>query len=326
MTEIARLAHVAPSTVSRSLRDDPAIPLVRRTEIKRIAKELGYQPNPLVSTLMAQVHRGRRADDPDHIAWIDLWPPGTSTPAVFMSEILGGARQRARALGYDLEVHKAGELSLSADRVRQILLSRSQWGFIIPPVPEHAMNFPLLMTDLAGVTIGTSLVSPALHRVTTNHFLSAQLAWDALHAKGFKRIGLALSPRMNSRLNGQWLGGYLAEPWRLGVEAPIPPLLVSASDESKFFAWFRDHQPDAILLAEPLISAWAERCEANGSRPAIAWLALESKQSNVWGLDYRAEHIGAAAVDMVVAQIHRNERGSPAHPHTLLLDAVWTER
>src|SRR5688572_24715391 len=105
MSEIARLAQVAPSTVSRALRDDPAIPLTRRVEIKRLAEELGYHPNPLVSTLMAQVHSGRRVDEPGHIAWIDLWPQGVSTPAVFMHQILSGAEKRAHALGYKLEIH-----------------------------------------------------------------------------------------------------------------------------------------------------------------------------------------------------------------------------
>src|SRR5688572_2719992 len=104
MSEIARLAQVAPSTVSRALRDDPAIPLTRRTEIKRLAEQLGYHPNPLVSTLMAQVHKGRRMDEPGHIAWIDLWPEGVSTPAVFMLQILTGAKKRAEALGYQLEI------------------------------------------------------------------------------------------------------------------------------------------------------------------------------------------------------------------------------
>ena len=326
MSEIARRAHVAPSTVSRALRDDPAIPVARRIEIKRLAEELGYHPNPLVSTLMAQVHSGRRVGDPDRIAWIDLWPRGVSTPAVFMSQLLSGARWRAVALGYEIEVHKAGDQALTPERLRQILLSRSQWGFIIPPVPQHAMHFPLVMTELAGVTIGTSLAGPPLHRVTTNHFLSAQLGWDTLHDKGFKRIGLALSPRMNARLNGQWLGGYVAAPLRRGGEFPLPPLLVNESDGTKFERWMKEHQPDALLLAESFIATWAQSADVSGTSPALAWLALEPEQTNVWGLDYRAENIGSAAVDMVVGQIHRNERGSPAHPHTLLLDSVWTER
>ena len=326
MSEIARRARVAPSTVSRALRDDPAIPLTRRIEIKRLAEELGYHPNPLVSTLMAQVHSGRRVDEPGHIAWIDLWPEGVSTPAVFMSQILAGAQRRAHALGYQLELHRAGSIPLNPDRLRQILMARSQWGFIIPPVPEQAMHFPLMMAQLSGVTIGTSLAEPALNRVTANHFQSAQLGWDTLHAKGFKRIGLALSPRMNARLNGQWLGGFVAGAARLGLQSLVPPLLVTESEGRKFDAWFREYRPDALLVAEPFVAMLAETERGTGARPALAWLALEPGAKNVWGLEYPAEAIGGAAVDMVVGQIHRNERGIPTSPHTLTLDSVWTER
>lgn len=34
-------------------------------------------------------------------------------------------------------------------------------------------------------------------------------------------------------------------------------------------------------------------------------------------------HVARVAVEMVVAQIHRNERGSPVIPQTVLIDAVW---
>jgi hypothetical protein len=41
------------------------------------------------------------------------------------------------------------------------------------------------------------------------------------------------------------------------------------------------------------------------------------------GLDYRPDQLGRVAVEWVVAQIHRNERGSPPIPQTVLIDAVW---
>ena len=43
------------------------------------------------------------------------------------------------------------------------------------------------------------------------------------------------------------------------------------------------------------------------------------------GLDYRPQQLGRVAVEMVVAQIHRNERGHPDIPQTVLIDAVWSE-
>ena len=58
MAEIAQRLGVAPSTVSRALRDDPRISAAVREQVRGIAGELGYRPNPLVSALMA--HRRRK--------------------------------------------------------------------------------------------------------------------------------------------------------------------------------------------------------------------------------------------------------------------------
>lgn len=35
--------------------------------------------------------------------------------------------------------------------------------------------------------------------------------------------------------------------------------------------------------------------------------------------------MGRVAVEMVVAQIHRNERGIPSDPYEILIDSVWVE-
>jgi LacI family transcriptional regulator len=327
MADIARAAGVSRSTVSRALRDDATIPFERCSQIKRVAEQLGYRPNPLVSTLMAQLHRQRRSGDPDRIAWIDLWPPNDPPPAVsMMKPLLVGAMARANQLGYHIEVHRAGLEPLQPSRLRQILLARSQWGFIIPPVPRPAKHFALEMQGLAGVTIGTSLLEPVMHRVTTNHFQTAQQAWQQLHRKGFRRIGLVLSESINARIDGRWLGGYVAAQVAHSVADALPPLCVQESGFGRFEQWVHEWQPDAILVAEQAIAEWITTIGAHdGPRPAVAWLVLEHGATNAWGMDYQAEKIGAAAVDMVVAQIQRNERGSPSQPHTLLLDSVWAE-
>jgi hypothetical protein len=43
------------------------------------------------------------------------------------------------------------------------------------------------------------------------------------------------------------------------------------------------------------------------------------------GLDLRPELQGTAAINSVVAQIHRNERGLPADPHTVMLSGRWVD-
>ena len=327
MRHVASTAGVAVSTVSKALRNDPSIPEKRCQAIQAVAERLGYRPNPLVATLMSQMHHHRRRSDPQNIAWIDLWPPGKDSVAAMSAEpILRGARERAQELGYGIEVYSAGAEGMSPERLHRTLTARGQWGLIIPPVPESAMKFPLDLRGLTGVTIGTSLHEPVMHRVSPNHFQGCVLAFERLRAKGFRRIGLVLTPAMNERVEGKWLGAFLACQQRLTGNECVSPLLMDHRDNAAFARWVRREEPDAMLLAEIFSGMPANQAERKRqSRPFIAWLIQQPAFHGFGGLDLRPEQLGRVAVEIVVAQIHRNERGSPAIPHTILIDAAWVD-
>ena len=327
MASVARSAGVATSTVSKALREDPTIPPGRRAEIQRIAKQLGYRPNPMVAALMARLHSRRRRNDPHHIAWIDLWPDDQEAARTTDFKLmLRGARLRATELGYQIEVHHVARNGTSAARLHGILTSRSQWGLIIPPVPKNAMTYPLDLEGLTGVTIGTSLHQPVMHRVASNLFQGSLLACRKLRERGFRRLGMALSPAMNERVEEKWLGAFLAEQVFWPAAERIPPLLADEAAAAAFTHWRKQYKPDVILLAEPYVEKWITAGGSGGKPPAIVWLRrIESMPKNIFAIDTRPDKMGAAAVELVVGQIHRNERGSPHIPHTLLLDGVWSE-
>ncbi len=329
MRHVALAAGVAVSTVSKALRNDPSIPEQRCRAIQAVAGRLGYRPNPLVATLMSQMHHHRRRSDPHNIAWIDLWPAGKASLVAMSAEpILSGARARAQELGYGIEVYPAGKDGMSPERLHRTLTARGQWGLIIPPVPESAMKFPLDLRGLTGVTIGTSLHEPVMHRVSPNHFQGCGLAFERLRAKGFRRIGLVLTPAMNERVEGKWLGAFLTCQRSLPKGEHVSPLLADRADQQAIARWLRRETPDALLAAETFSWTGADRKLGKSSaRPFVAWLMHRPPASlrGFGGLDLRSEQLGRVAVEMVVAQIHRNERGSPAIPHTVLIDAVWVE-
>jgi LacI family transcriptional regulator len=328
MATVARAAGVATSTVSKALRSDPTIPEERRQEIQRIARSLGYRPNPMVAALMARLHSQRRRNDPHHLAWIDLWPDDQEAARTTDFKLmLGGATQRANELGYHIEVHRVARNGTSPARLHEILISRAQWGLIIPPVPREAMSYPFDLEGLTGVTIGTSLHQPVMHRVASNLFQGSQLACRKLRERGFRQLGLVLSPAMHERVENKWLGAFLSEQVTWPIEQQIPPLLATAADEARFTDWFKRFKPDAVLLAEPYVEAWIERVTARRARPpVVAWLRrIASMPRRSFAVDTQPDRMGAAAVELVVGQIHRNERGSPNIPHTLLLDAAWVE-
>ena len=324
MATIARKAGVATSTVSKALRDDPTIPASRCAEIKKLAETLGYRPNPLISTLMAQLHGSRRRSDPHHIAWLDLWHD--STELQIMEPLLTGARKRASELGFNIEVHRPISDGLRPDRLKQILNTRTQWALIIPPVPTSMERYPLDIHGLAAVTIGTSLHEPIMHRVSPNHFQGAHLACARLRAKGFRRIGLVLSHELNNRVEGKWLGAYLAEQQNWPSSQHVVPLLLGEVKIMALRQWLDKQKPDVILLGDPAVAAWLQSTKQAKSRKLpVAWLYKETNLKGIWHVDYHAEGIGAAAVESVIGLIHRNERGSPKIANILMLDSYWVE-
>jgi LacI family transcriptional regulator len=325
MQSVARAAGVARSTVSKALRDDPTIPEKRRAEIKAIAARLGYRPHPMVAALMAQLHtHRRRRNDPQHLAWIDLW---TKTEAELRRRDRGpayrGACRRAQELGYNIEVYHVFVEGLSPARLRQVLIARSQWGLLFPPAAESAMRFAFDMEGLTGVAIGTSLREPLVHRVAHNHYQGCALACRKLREKGFKRIGFVISPWHDARTDRRWRAGYLVEQQEWPLAERLPPLLAAADGAQDFQRWFRRYKPDTIIAVEEYVKPWLR--SLNASELRIAWLALEDASKGNWGIDYRSEQLGAAAVELVLGQIHRHERGSPIVPHSLLIDGVWIE-
>ena len=326
MRHVAEAVGVATSTVSKALRRDPSIPEARCREIHAAAERLGYRPDPMVATLMAQLHHRRRRSDPHNLAWVDLWGPERSRAVMNPGPMLQGARQRAGELGYAIEVYRAGVDEISPERLRRMLTARGQWGLIIPAVPESAMRFPFDLHGFAGVTIGTSLHEPVMHRVAPNHFQGCVLAFERLRERGFRRIGFALSPEVNERVEGKWLGAFLFCQQRLPANERVAPLIAAGKEREAFVRWLQNEKPEVVLVAEEPSHQIPKTSSGRVvKRPVICSLTGPDGIRGKGGLDYRPEQLGSIAVEMVVAQIHRNERGSPAIPNSILIDAVWIE-
>lgn len=322
MRTVAEIVGVATSTVSKALRGDPTIPEERRNEIRRMADRIGYRPNPMVAALMAQLHSRRRRNDPHHLAWVDLWTKEQEAARGHNpAPALNGAKRRAEQLGYGIEVHHVARDGVNASRLRQILITRCQWGVIFPPVPESAMHYPFDLEGLTGVTIGTSLREPVMHRVSNNHYQGGQLACRKLREYGFRRIGFFLTPWTDERVEGKWRAAYLQQQQDWPAAERLPPLVAPAEEGGRFKEWLRKHRPDALIATEKVVTDWLRDFGAGNTR--VAWLALEGKKRDTWGITYESEVLGEAAVELVIGQIHRHERGSPQIAHSLLIDGVW---
>src|SRR5437773_8957359 len=87
--DIARVAGVSHSTVSRALRESPLISADTRERIQRLADEMGYMPNAIAQSLQTR-----------RTSTIGLVITSIADP--FLGDVVKGVEEVARAAGFSV--------------------------------------------------------------------------------------------------------------------------------------------------------------------------------------------------------------------------------
>ncbi len=311
--------------VSLALRGSPKVSAKTTAKIRRIAEELGYRPNPLVSALMTQLRLGRSSQRPTTIAYVTAFPTrdGLRRSAQLV-EYFEGARRRCETLGYDLEEWWLREPGMTQQRVGEILFTRGIHGLLVAPLPATGAPVQFDWPKFSGATIGYSFVEAAIHRASSDPYTSTLLALQELTRLGYRRIGLALTHEEDAQGERRWSAGMLVHQAGIAPERRVPLLLAGEAFAEEFVAWFRAHRPDAVLgLSSECMAPLAGSGIRVPRDAGFANLALTSTDRDVAGVDENYPLVGAAAIDLVDVQLRRNELGLPPDRKTVLVASRW---
>lgn len=324
---IAEAAHVSVATVSLALRNHPRISRDTIERIHGIARSQGYRPNPLVTALMTHV----RATAPTRneavatLGFINAYPekdPLKVSPSFALN--FQGARDRAEQMGYRLDTFWAKETSMTARRLTNILQARGIYGILVGPLPHSKGHLSLLWPQFSASSIGYSMWRPHLHRAVSHHAHAMSLALRKLNRLGYRRIGLAMSPNFNERVDHHWLANFLFYQFYIKEKDRIPPLIDETNNMQNFPRWFKQHKPDAVISAHVSGYEWLVKLKVNiPDEVGFAHLDLDPHQVEFSGINQRPDLIGAAAMDLLINQMNRNERGIPIDPKLLLIESSW---
>lgn len=330
MADLARHLQLARSTVSMALRHHPEIAAATRERVHAAAAQLGYRPNPLVSALMASLHQSRPAAAGTVLAVIDQHPADADWRTLPLLDLLAaGLAGQAQRLGYSLQSFKLGRGGLSPARLASVLRARGIRGAVLAPVPNAGPSFFRGWEHLAVATMNWSVAEPAMHRAASHYFHNIGLAWDQLAARGFRRIGFVYNRAHSERIGHAYLGGFLSRHHRQAPAQRVEPLLTDAVVEltvERLRQWHRRERPDAVIFAEG--SFVLPRLREIARVPAelsLAVLETGSAPPGCAGIDERSALVGASALDLVVNQLHRNERGLPAVPQVVHVPGTWRD-
>ena len=347
LEHLAKLAGVHKATVSRALRNHPTIPASTRDRIHAIALREGYRPNPLVAMYQAQARSNRPTAMQSTLAWLNDYPnPACWRDFPWLSGYLRGARERCEACGFRMEEISVAEIQSSGGKepgsVSEALRRRGIFGGILP-LMLHRQCLLEEWSDCVVALIGSGQqTAPGESPAGASHFypqgfpiadrdfyFNMRLAFQTVLQRGYSRIGFVYSHYLDGESEGRTHAGFLVEQSQLSPSKQIPVLFLDRFKEGRplsFDNWMKTHNPDAILSINPVVRDWVEQCGTSvPDQCGLVNLNVVGDVENWSGIRENHEIIGAAAVDLLIGQLSRNEIGVPRQPRKVLIPGMWHE-
>ena len=331
MRDIARAVGVSVSAVSLAIRNSPRVSAGVREKIQATIRELGYQPDPMLSALAH--YRRSKGSQPvgAELAWINGWPAPEKLRSYQEFELYWrGAWEEAKRCGFRLEEFRPTECGTPA-RLEAILRARNICGILIPP-HGGAVNVnwgSFAWADFCIIRFGHSVAHPRAHLVTSDQLTDGVMAFENIWAKGYRRIAY-VTTRDTALKGTRFSAGFLQGQLRVRARAQLPPLLLGdeknpREDQEQLRAWLHKARPDAILTDLPYLRSLLTKCgcQVPGDLGLAVTSVLDGNASA--GIDQNSWEIGKAAIQMLISLINHNERGIPDVCRELLIEGRWTE-
>jgi DNA-binding LacI/PurR family transcriptional regulator len=328
MKDLARRAKCSVNTVSLALRDSPRISTKTRARVQKLARQLGYRPNPLISALVST----RRKASEQTIALLTKFDQPFRVlrgMRLFESELYRGIEEKAAELGFRVEEFPTAVPGApSAERLTGILRARGIRGVLLFPSGNIEVSFPALdWQHFAVVAAGFHANQWPVHRTALDQGRSVEMCLSRLTELGFSRIGFALTrvldPRWNYAASGRFLVWQSTQP----VKARVPWV---ASDrefpiEGELEAWLLKHRPDAVIVINESYADGVDRlCAAHGL-DVVSVVITATLRDDLPGVPARPEQLGRTSISVLARELYLNHFGIPAAPEVTLVSSQWRD-
>lgn len=332
---LARHLGFSKSTVAAALNGTPGIAATTVTAVRAAAEQLGYRPNPLVTANMMRMRGARAArthgttlgylSDLGRQALFELGRQTVQRPGVHRQMGYLGAKERADALGFGLDLIEYGRCDLTPVRLREVIRSRGIRGFVIAPHTRPQIELDLRWDEFATVCIGFSVATPRFDRVGYDHHEAIMEVCRRIWQQGRRRVGLVLSADFDRRVMHVTRAGFL----RCQADydsKPLPIAIVEGEDTAGLRNWLRRHRPDCVIAqGADVLTALAELGVQAADGTAVVTPTLTPGHEHLGGYEMSLRTLAGCAVDLLAAKLYRNEYGIPGIRHTTLVLGPWVE-
>lgn len=318
--DLARLAGVAHSTVSRSLNDSPLVSEETRQRIKELAARHGYSPNSLARKLVT------RKSNTLGLFFLSL--EELKLMENFGTQFLPGITSACRQAGYDLLLFTNPRDLANTDSYIRHCRERQVEGVIFIGLTSDDPHLEeIRQSPLPTAIIDFRLAGPQVSFVGTDNQRGVRLAMEWLYEQGHRSIAHIAGPRV-SQVAQERAAVYqeCMSGWQLPTDQ-----LVLQGDFSRDSGYRKAldilrlrPMPTAVFAANDFMALGAMKAfKEHGLRVPVDISVMgfdnaviaEYAEPGLTTVGQNAETVGAAAVASILDQIERQ-----AGPRSTLVD------
>ncbi|HEY3364887.1 MAG TPA: LacI family DNA-binding transcriptional regulator [Symbiobacteriaceae bacterium] len=327
IVDVAKIAGVSPSTVSRVIAGNPRISAGTQERVRAAMKDLDYHPHAIARSLVTRSSRT--------IGLVTSRPATQAFANPFFPEVLRGIGSVLEGEGYNLLLSASRGEENEREACLSLLRSRHVDGVILTSSRLGDKLIEALVKDEANVVligrpagIDGALAHPSLHWVNNDNVSAAAVAMEHLLGLGHRRIAFINGPQ-------DWvfcydrLQGYRTALSEAGLDFD-PQLVRQGNITQQDGARALEHllalpeRPTAILAVDDSLALGAmEAAHKRGLRipsdlaivgfnddPITAWTRPSLTTARIPVFD-----LGAMAARMLLGRL----QGRPVRPHQVIL-------
>lgn len=319
--DVAAKVGLSEAAVSLGLRHTGNISAATCKRIEKVAREMGYRPNPHAAALGTRARPGDAKGVPLAIMMRPLKAGAGLYP---IQSIVQGIAERSGELGYRTECFPV-QNSTEFPHLLKTLRSRGFLGIFVPPIGHDFRARDFDWSQFSVVGCGRYDHSSLFHTVRQEIFESTRFLLDKIIHRGYRRICLGLLKHDLPLLDDyarMAVAQISTPPGGKPAEVFFSPLGESLSS---FVDWVRAKKADAVV---GFSAAHYYALVAAGLKIPrdMAFAALhhdEVDTLNLTSLRPLDQEIGIVAANRMDAMIRHHERGIPAVAEQITIRAEF---
>ncbi len=326
MKDVAKVAGVHQTTVSLALRNHPSLPQATRDRIQKLADEMGYRPDPALSALVAYRQATKNQPSEQVIAWIiNVKDDKRITDQHVHRLLMAGAKERARELGYKLDVFWLGREYKDSKSLNRVLKARGIQGVIFGAFDYHDEPFELDWDLFSCIKVNPLPENLPFDTVQCDQIDAVGQVIADLQRIGIERFGLAVSEFEEIHKRFTFAAGFHTHRREIAPENWVPPLYFQHGPDYQedvapcTLEWARKNKLQAIISNWNNLEVVAKKLNEEGQECRFISLDANERTARNGGINQDHHENGRRAVDMTVGHIKTFRRGRESKPSTTLI-------